>query len=55
LVREIFCALSSNNQKDIGNLKDEYQSYDLLLINDIQFLSKKKKSMKFSLTSLTTI
>lgn len=43
LVREIYHALSSNNQKDIENLKDEYQSCDLLLIDDIQFLAKKEK------------
>ena len=43
IVREIYHALSSKNEKDIENLKDEYQSYDLLLIDDVQFLAKKEK------------
>ncbi|MBP5256836.1 MAG: chromosomal replication initiator protein DnaA [Mycoplasma sp.] len=43
IVREIYHALSSKNEKDIEELKDEYQSYDLLLIDDVQFLAKKEK------------
>ena len=43
IVREIYHALSSKSEKDIEELKDEYQSYDLLLIDDVQFLAKKEK------------
>ena len=42
-VREIYHALSSKNNESIEKLKDEYQSYDLLLIDDVQFLAKKEK------------
>ena len=42
-VREIYNALSSKDPNAIETLKDKYQSYDLLLIDDIQFLAKKEK------------
>ena len=42
-VREIYRALSSKNNENIEKLKDEYQSYNLLLIDDVQFLAKKEK------------
>jgi chromosomal replication initiator protein len=35
---------SLNNQKLIEELKDKYQSYDLLLMDDIQFLANKDKA-----------
>lgn len=42
-VREVYKALSSGNRKDIEELKDQYQSCDLLLFDDVQFLSNKEK------------
>ena len=42
-VREIYNALSSKVSNAIEILKDKYQLYDLLLIDDIQFLAKKEK------------
>jgi chromosomal replication initiator protein len=39
-IREIYSALTANT---IEGLKDRYQSVDLLLIDDIQFLAKKDK------------
>lgn len=42
-VREVYRALSSDDAKKIEKLKDQYQSCDLLLFDDIQFLSNKEK------------
>lgn len=42
-IREVYNALASNNHLEIENLKNKYQSCDLLLFDDIQFLSKKEK------------
>jgi chromosomal replication initiator protein len=39
-VREIYNALTTNS---IESLKDKYQSIDLLLVDDVQFLAKKEK------------
>jgi chromosomal replication initiator protein len=43
-VRGIYNAISSSNKQQIEELKDKYQSYDLLLIDDIQFLANKEKA-----------
>ncbi|GHU33583.1 hypothetical protein FACS1894166_09380 [Bacilli bacterium] len=41
-IREVYNTLSAGNNL-IETVKDKYQSYDLLMIDDIQFLAKKDK------------
>ena len=42
-IRIIYNAISKSNSKEIEALKDKYESCDLLLFDDIQFLSNKEK------------
>jgi chromosomal replication initiator protein len=42
-VREMYNGIS-HGDNEVEHLKDRYQAYDLLLIDDIQFLSKKDKA-----------
>lgn len=42
-VRKIYQALSSSNPHEIEKVKDEFQNYDLLLMDDVQFLANKEK------------
>lgn len=42
-IREIYKALSSSDHNEIERIKDKYQMVDVLLIDDIQFFSKKDK------------
>lgn len=42
-VREMYNGIS-HGDNEVEHVKDRYQSYDLLLIDDIQFLAKKEKA-----------
>jgi chromosomal replication initiator protein len=41
-IREVYGALTSGSEA-VENIKNKYRQYDLLLMDDIQFLSKKEK------------